>query len=124
MAVSTIKKALADPVPVAHGGTGSSTAASARVALGITPYVGTALKTGSYEDTEQTYTATEDGFLIALQVAAPGTAAGYCKVNGYTITVTDNSGTAGRNSVAAGFVKKGDVIKWKAMVLRITKLLS
>ena len=122
MAVSTIRQGLPDPVPIANGGTGSSTAAGAREALGIKPFVGAALKTGTYEDSEQTYTATEDGFLIALQVAAPGTAAGYCTVNGYTITVTDNSGTAGRNAIAAGFVKKGDVIKWKAMVLRITKL--
>ena len=73
----------------------------------------------SYIDTEGTYTATANGFLFATQSAKPSTTSMSIKINGTNISVSDSDGAYGKGSVACGFIKKGDVIKYNNCVIKI-----
>lgn len=78
----------------------------------------------SYVETEGTYTATANGFLFATQSTKPNTTNMSIKINGTNISVSDSDGTYGKGSVACGFIKKGDVIKYNNCVIKIFGLRS
>lgn len=78
----------------------------------------------TYVDSEETYTATANGFLFATQSAKPSTTSMSIKINGTNISVSDSDGAYGKCSVACGFIKKGDVIKYNNCVIKIFGLRS
>lgn len=117
------------PVPINEGGTGATTKASAQTNLGIHEkiYGASSLYNSNYTGTSTTYTATEDGFLFALQASPAGSTAMVVKINGTDIAVSDYTGSSSsgsnfRGSFAAGFIKSGDTITFQRCTIRILKL--
>ena len=78
----------------------------------------------SYVSSEETYTATENGFLFATQSAKPSTTSMSIKINGTNIAISDSDSTYGKGSVACGFIKAGDVVKYNNCVIKILGLRS
>lgn len=117
------------PVPIAEGGTNATSKANAQTNLGIHEkiYGGTSLYTSEFSSTSQTYTATEDGFLFAMEASQASQKDSIVKINGTNIAVSDSTGSASsgsnfKGSFAAGFIKSGDVIVFQYCAIRILKL--
>lgn len=73
----------------------------------------------SYVSTEGTYTATENGFLFATQSGKPSTSSMTVKINDTNIAISDSDADYGKGSIACGFIKTGDVVKYKNCVIKI-----
>ena len=78
----------------------------------------------TYVESEGTYTATADGFLFATQSAKPSTTSMSIKINGTNIAISDSDPNYGKGSIACGFIKAGDVVKYNNCVIKIFGLRS
>lgn len=128
MATSYIEQLLPTeiPTPVAEGGTGATSKSVAQTNLGI--YAGLyinptdLLVSSSYVTSQKTYTATKNCFFFSVQAAVTSTSQSEVLINSSTTNLATGDSNAGSNyryTISMGFLKKGDVLKYKNCKMQV-----